>query len=161
MLIADVKSFIKMGTEWSGWVGDRQGSYADAEETNPRPRWSEASPWRGPLQQRPWLPPRHQEGQELGQDRWSGQEKNPCEVRRGASVSKTVFFANDSLKGGWKATYLRSANICIFGGSITVPLTRLTGLDYTVLQIKTKIVNFHTADSKPNRRSMVQWYFPL
>ncbi len=44
------------------------------------------------------------------------------------------------------------------GGSITVPLTScLTGLDLSVLQIKTKIVSCHTADSKPlNRRSMVQ-----
>ncbi len=36
------------------------------------------------------------------------------------------------------------------GGSITVPLNScLTGLDYPVLQIKTKIVNCHTAYSKP------------
>ncbi len=36
------------------------------------------------------------------------------------------------------------------GGSITVPLTScLTGLDLSVLQIKTKIVSTHTADSKP------------
>ncbi len=36
------------------------------------------------------------------------------------------------------------------GGSITVPLTScLTGLDYSVLQIKTKIFSCHTADSKP------------
>jgi hypothetical protein len=36
------------------------------------------------------------------------------------------------------------------GGSITVPLTScLIGLDYSVLQIKTKIVSSHTADSKP------------
>jgi hypothetical protein len=35
------------------------------------------------------------------------------------------------------------------GGSITVPLTScLTGLDQPVLQIKTKIVSSHTADSK-------------
>jgi hypothetical protein len=34
------------------------------------------------------------------------------------------------------------------GGNITVPLTScLTGLDKTVLQIKTKIVSSHTADS--------------
>jgi hypothetical protein len=33
--------------------------------------------------------------------------------------------------------------------SITVPLTScLTGLDYSILQIKTKIVSCHTADSK-------------
>jgi hypothetical protein len=35
------------------------------------------------------------------------------------------------------------------GGCITVPLTScLTGLDESVLQIKTKIVSSHTADSK-------------
>ncbi len=35
------------------------------------------------------------------------------------------------------------------GGSITVPLTScLTGLDSSVLQIKTKNVSFYTADSK-------------
>ncbi len=40
-------------------------------------------------------------------------------------------------------------------GSIIVPLTLcLTGLDQSVLHIKTKIVNFHTADSKP-----VKWEF--
>jgi hypothetical protein len=32
----------------------------------------------------------------------------------------------------------------------------LTGLDLSVLQIKTKIVSCNTADSKPNRRSKVQ-----
>jgi hypothetical protein len=36
------------------------------------------------------------------------------------------------------------------GGSITVPFTScLTGLDYSVLQIKTEIINCHTAFSKP------------
>jgi hypothetical protein len=36
------------------------------------------------------------------------------------------------------------------GGSITVPLTScLTGLDYSVLQIKTKNVSSHTAASEP------------
>jgi hypothetical protein len=36
------------------------------------------------------------------------------------------------------------------GGSITVQLTScLTGLYYSVLQIKPKIVNSHTADYKP------------
>ncbi len=36
------------------------------------------------------------------------------------------------------------------GGSITVPLTYcLTGLDQSVLKIKTKIVSCHTGDSKP------------
>ncbi len=41
------------------------------------------------------------------------------------------------------------------GGSITVPLTScLTGLDYSVLQIKTKIVSCHTADSKPVKQEV-------
>ncbi len=49
-------------------------------------------------------------------------------------------------------------NVCIWidrpgntkGGKITVPLSScLTGLDESVLQIKTKIVSHHTADSKP------------
>ncbi len=41
------------------------------------------------------------------------------------------------------------------GGSITVPLTSsLTGLDYPVLQIKTKIVSSHTADSKPVKQEV-------
>jgi hypothetical protein len=41
------------------------------------------------------------------------------------------------------------------GGSITVPLTScLTGLDYTVLQIKTKIVSIHTVDSKPVKQEV-------
>ncbi len=36
------------------------------------------------------------------------------------------------------------------GGGITVPLTSyLTGLEQSVLQIKTKIVSSHTANSKP------------
>jgi hypothetical protein len=36
------------------------------------------------------------------------------------------------------------------GGIITIPLTScLTSLDYYVLQIKTKIVSCHTADTKP------------
>jgi hypothetical protein len=41
------------------------------------------------------------------------------------------------------------------GGSITVPLTScLTGLDKSVLQIKTKIVSSHTADSKPVKQEV-------
>ncbi len=41
------------------------------------------------------------------------------------------------------------------GGSITVPLTScLTGLDYSVLQIKTKIVSWHTANSKPVKQEV-------
>ncbi len=41
------------------------------------------------------------------------------------------------------------------GGSITVPLTScLTGLDQSVLQIKTKIVSSHTANSKPVKQEV-------
>ncbi len=41
------------------------------------------------------------------------------------------------------------------GGSITVPLTScLTGLDLSVLQIKTKIVSRQTADSKPVKQEV-------
>jgi hypothetical protein len=41
------------------------------------------------------------------------------------------------------------------GGSITVPLTScLTGLDYSVLQIKTKMVSCHTAYSKPVKQKV-------
>jgi hypothetical protein len=41
------------------------------------------------------------------------------------------------------------------GGSIIVLLTScLTGLDWSVLQIKTKIVSSHTADSKPVKQEV-------
>ncbi len=41
------------------------------------------------------------------------------------------------------------------GGSITVLLTScFTGLDLSVLQIKTKIVSCHTADSKPVKQEV-------
>jgi hypothetical protein len=41
------------------------------------------------------------------------------------------------------------------GGSITVPLTScVTGLDLSVLQLKTKIVSSHTADSKPIKQEI-------
>jgi hypothetical protein len=41
------------------------------------------------------------------------------------------------------------------GGSITVLLTTcLTGLDWSVLQIKTEIVSCHTADSKPVKQEI-------
>jgi hypothetical protein len=40
-------------------------------------------------------------------------------------------------------------------GSIAVPLTScLTGLELSVLQIKTKIVSCHTADSKPVKQEV-------
>jgi hypothetical protein len=41
------------------------------------------------------------------------------------------------------------------GGSITVPLTScLTGLDWSVLQIKTKFVSCHTANSKTAKQEV-------
>jgi hypothetical protein len=41
------------------------------------------------------------------------------------------------------------------GGNITVPLISfLTGLDKSVLQVKTKIVSCHTADSKPVKQDI-------
>jgi hypothetical protein len=41
------------------------------------------------------------------------------------------------------------------GVSITAPLTScLTGLDQSVLQIKTNIVSFHAADSKPVKQEV-------
>ena len=41
------------------------------------------------------------------------------------------------------------------GGSIIVLLTTcLTGLDWSILQIKTKIVSSHTADSKPVKQEV-------
>ncbi len=41
------------------------------------------------------------------------------------------------------------------GGSITVQLTScFTGLDWSVLQIKTKIVSCQTADSKPVKQEV-------
>jgi hypothetical protein len=44
------------------------------------------------------------------------------------------------------------------GGSITVPLTScLTGMDKSVLQIKTKIVNYHTGDFKPVKTGSQQY----
>ncbi len=43
----------------------------------------------------------------------------------------------------------------ILEGSITIPLAScLTGLDQSVLKIKTKIVSFHTADSKPVKQEV-------
>ncbi len=51
---------------------------------------------------------------------------------------------------------LKTFYSCVFvQGSITVPLTScLTGLDWSVLQIKTKIVSCHTANSKPVKQEV-------
>jgi hypothetical protein len=41
------------------------------------------------------------------------------------------------------------------GGSISVPFTScLTGLDWSVLQMKTKILSSHTADSQPVKQEV-------
>jgi hypothetical protein len=56
----------------------------------------------------------------------------------------------------WPSVIVKPGNTK--GGSIIVPLTScLTGLDWSVLQIKTKIVSSHTADSKLVRQDC-QWY---
>jgi hypothetical protein len=47
------------------------------------------------------------------------------------------------------------------GGCITVLLTScFTGLDWSVLQIKTKIVSCHTADSKPVKQEVNSTVIP-
>ncbi len=47
------------------------------------------------------------------------------------------------------------------GGSITLSLTScLTGLDKSVLQIKTKIVSCHRADSKPAKQELNRTVIP-
>ncbi len=59
--------------------------------------------------------------------------------------SESVMFYSTGPRGG--GTMVEPGNTK--GGSITVPLTScLTGLDQSVLQIKTKIVSSHTTDSK-------------
>ncbi len=75
---------------------------------------------------------------------------------------RTVLLPEFFLLAEWanpfdKIIYFRN-NFCqgiLQGGSITVPLTScLTGLDYSVLQIKTKIVSCNTADSKPVKQEV-------
>ena len=67
----------------------------------------------------------------------------------------------DAFNNGQTSTLLYNETLRVLnqgilkGGSITVPLTsRLTGLDESVLQIKTKIVSCHTADSKPVKQEV-------
>jgi hypothetical protein len=51
-------------------------------------------------------------------------------------------------------SYVRLGNTK--GENITVPLTScLTGLDQSALQIKTKIVSSHKADSKPVKQEVI------
>jgi hypothetical protein len=69
----------------------------------------------------------------------------PCKISCTGSLSLNAWYPllNGDLAGNTK------------GGSITVPLTScLTGLDEYVLQIKTKIVSCHTADSKPVKQEV-------
>jgi hypothetical protein len=69
-------------------------------------------------------------------------------VEKGAATFSPTTFSMMTLSLTLTNVTLRSGNTK--GGSITVPLTSsLTGLDRSVLQIKTKIDSCHTADSKP------------
>jgi hypothetical protein len=72
-----------------------------------------------------------------------------------------VTHIKDKLQAQQKNTELFLINFAMVkpgntkGGSITVPLNScLTGLDKSVLQIKTKIVSCHTADSKPVKQEI-------
>ncbi len=66
-----------------------------------------------------------------------------------------VFYTLDSFLLQHTVSYGSTITRNTKGESITVPLTScLTGLDYSVLQIKTKIVNFHTVDSKPVKQEV-------
>jgi hypothetical protein len=61
---------------------------------------------------------------------------------------RTLYESARTLKENHPVGWTDPGNIK--GGSITVPWTScLTGLDKSVLQIKTKIVSCHTVDSKP------------
>jgi hypothetical protein len=55
-----------------------------------------------------------------------------------------LFIIYEDIKLGFSQGILK-------GGSITVPLP---GLDYSALQIKTKIVSCHTADSNPVKQEV-------
>jgi hypothetical protein len=94
-------------------------------------------------------------------------EACPCTVQLVYCMTHAAFAFNCSRQflspgvGGWARTHDHEPWVlpmCLLllltgntkGGSITVLLTScLTGLDKFVLQLKTKIVSSHTADSKP------------
>ncbi len=74
-------------------------------------------------------------------------------VEKGATTLSPTTFSMMTLSLTITNVTLRSGNTK--GGSITIPLTSsLTGLDWSVLQIKTKIVSCHTADSKPVKQEV-------
>jgi hypothetical protein len=65
----------------------------------------------------------------------------------------TVFPGRDCIELCYAYCYRNARNTKV--GSITVPLTScLAGLDFSVLQIKTKIVSSHTADPKPVKQEI-------
>ncbi len=71
---------------------------------------------------------------------WTCSSKKSQSLCSGEPIELSLFLA--------RACLVEPGNIK--GGSITVPLTScFTGLDQYVLQIKTKIVSCHTADSRP------------
>jgi len=69
---------------------------------------------------------------------------NSSEEEKGAATLSTTTTSLMTLRAGNTK-----------GGSITVPLTScLTGLEESVLRIKTKIASCHTADSKPVKQEV-------
>jgi hypothetical protein len=71
------------------------------------------------------------------------------------SLTRSLYFSSAIFSYGTPVVILMVSSGNTQGGSITVPLTScLTGLDQSVLQIKAKIVNCHTADSKPVKQKV-------
>ncbi len=70
-------------------------------------------------------------------------------------VLRMITWSHWNLYLWWARRFLCFNNIYSEGGSFPVPLTScLTSLDWSVLQIKTKIVSSHTADSKPVKQEV-------
>ncbi len=80
-----------------------------------------------------------------------------CTEGKGVSVAPFLLFSPlPPWPQRWLDSNPRAENTK--GGNITVLLTScLTGLDYSVLQIKTKTVSCHTADSKTSQTGG-HWY---
>ncbi len=71
------------------------------------------------------------------------------------SIRRGQYFINSIVLAKQKAFHPWACTGNTKGGSTTVPLTScMTGLDYSVLQIRTKIVSSHTADSKPVKQEV-------
>ena len=69
------------------------------------------------------------------------------------SLSSLVQYLRVRARAYYRGQCLKAGNTK--GGSIIVPLTScLTGLDWSVLQIKTKIVSCNTANSKPVKQEV-------